>query len=383
VTAVGSWEEITVTSIYRLLDRDHREIATLLAQVGTSPDDADFDAIARRRLLDRLIFVASRHEASEELVFWRAVRKNVGEGDDLSRIGLEQEQEAKYVLDAIRFTSSEAELLPLCHQLADLVERHATFEEDRVWPALRRATTMVEAFIWGVEYSLAQKTAPTRPHPRGPNRPFGLLTKGALISTVDRLRDKVSRRHPIPAPTEAHLWVDAINLLSGDHAAIEHLLTQAEQPTGRDADLVNQIVRELSVHDSIERAHLYPMMRRRLEGGNDLYPRWITEHGEIATLLAEIDRRASLDSDRDELLDKLIPLVRAHIAEEEGTAFPALRVRMADAELAELGRTLVEAKSKAPTRPHSHVTGAGLGARLSRAFAAPLDKTRDALAGRR
>jgi hypothetical protein len=56
---------------------------------------------------------------------------------------------------------------------------------------------------------------------------------------------------------------------------------------------------------------------------------------------------------------------------------------MAEAELAELGQVLQAAKPKAPTRPHSHLGGAGLGARLSRAVAAPLDKTRDALAGRR
>jgi hemerythrin superfamily protein len=367
--------------MYRLLEEDHRQMAELLAEM-TPLQQTLISITARRRLVDRLIVVASRHEAGEEMVFWGPVRKHANEGKGLSRAGLQQEGDAKYILDAIRFASSEDDVVALCQQLAGVVGSLVAFEEQVVWPELRRAANRVGAFIWSVQYSLAKTAGPIRPHPRGPGRPFGLMTSGVIVAVIDRLRDLMWRRHVLPGAAESDSASDAITVSAEDHAEIERLLAQIEQPP-RHAQLVERIVRILPVHNSIEREHLYPTMRRGMERGNDLHPHWLSDHGHIAARLAEIDRRPEHDPYRAELLDELILLVRTHIAEEEGVLFPSMRARMAEAEPAELPETLREARSKAPTRPHSHVGGAGLGARLSRIVPAPLDKARDALTGRR
>ena len=46
----------------------------------------------------------------------------------------------------------------------------------------------------GFKYSMAKKIAPTRPHPHGPQRQLGLLTRGLFTAGFDRLRDKVTGR---------------------------------------------------------------------------------------------------------------------------------------------------------------------------------------------
>lgn len=371
-------------NIFRALARDHREIESVVTQLLEPPAQADFDRAARRHLLDHLVVAASRHEAREELVFWPAVRKRVRDGRAMTEVALEQERDSKYILDALRFMSSEDSVHDEARQLAQVVRSHISFEEDEVWPALQRAISRTSAHLLGVKFWLAGKAAPTRPHPRGPDTPLGLVTKGSLIAMVDRARDRLSgRRTTHPDPEAVASRPDAVTILTRDHAAIEAILSALDGDTKPDPRLVAQLVREVSIHGAIEREHLYPLLRKRLDDGNERYGDWLAEHGEMATMLAEIDRRPEGDPYRRELIERLIPLLRTHIAQEEGAVLPALRSLLADEELAELGRTLDAARNKAPTRPHGHLAGAGLGARLSRVVIAPFDKTRDALAGRR
>lgn len=170
---------------------------------------------------------------------------------------------------------------------------------------------------------------------------------------------------------------DALELLISDHRAVEGLFAQLGSDGTPDPEVVRRIVRDLSTHDAIEKEHLYPVVRARLDDGNQIAHHSITEHGEVARLLAEIDRRPSDDPHRRELLAELMPTVRAHVAEEEAEIFPVLASRMAAEELAELGETLARAKEKAPTRPHPHAPSSGWGNRVARKLTAPLDKLRD------
>jgi hypothetical protein len=78
-----------------------------------------------------------------------------------------------------------------------------------------------------------------------------------------------------------------------------------------------------------------------------------------------------------------MPVVRAHVAEEEGEIFSALAARMAAEELDDLGETLAAAKAKAPTRPHPHAPQSSLGNRAARLVSTPLDKARDLVQRRR
>lgn len=369
--------------MYRMLEQDHREVLALVDQLTGTEGDRLEDS-SRRLLVDRLVAAESRHEAAEEMVFWPAVRRRVTSGRHLSDEGRRQEGDAKFVLDSLRFaqTGDLGRRLP---EAAALIRRHIAFEEQEVWPALRRATGPIGAQLLGVKFKAAAAAAPTRPHPHGPDGGAGLAVVGPAVAVGDRMVDRLTgRRRRLARPEGvAGQTEDPVEFLAGEHRRINDLLHQIAEAGWPADELVDQVIRELSVHDAIERQHLYPVVRRRLEAGNDVYDHALSEHGEIAAVLSEIDRRPQHDTHRRDQLARLGELVRTHVAEEEGSVLPALRAHLSQPELVRLAADLQAARAKAPTRPHPHAAGAGFGARVSRLIAAPLDKSRDALAGRR
>lgn len=177
----------------KLIQADHRYTEGLLAQLTADPAAVTYDDAARDNLANYLVAACSRHEAAEELVVWPAVHKRVTGGAALIAEGLRQEKEAKYALDALRFASG-ARQQQLAAEVAALLRAHIVFEERKVLPALRRATIWPGLHWFGLEFVLAKRVGPTRPHPRGPVRRYGLLTRGMLAAVTDRLRDRFMSR---------------------------------------------------------------------------------------------------------------------------------------------------------------------------------------------
>ncbi|HET9690685.1 MAG TPA: hemerythrin domain-containing protein [Acidimicrobiales bacterium] len=175
---------------------------------------------------------------------------------------------------------------------------------------------------------------------------------------------------------------DAITVLTTDHRAVDGLFSQIEGQDAPDQDLLDRIVKELSIHDAIEREHLYPVLRERLPDGDRWSDRSVDEHNEIATTLVKVDKRPSGTEGLATLLASLISEVRTHVQEEEGEIFPALRAALSQTELDDLGATLEKAKTSAPTRPHPHAPDEGTGTKVAGAVSAPLDRLRDAAQGR-
>lgn len=370
-------------NIFGYLQRDHREIDRLLGRLEVARGAADFDEVGRRYLLDRLVSVASRHEAAEELAFWPHVRRRLPNGDDLADHALRAEGDAKAVLDLLRITRSEDDIIVNCAELHTLVRAHAGFEEDTVFPALRASTTRIWAAIAGIQFRLARRLGPTRPHPKGPDRPVGLLTRGALSMASDHLRDLRRRSRRSPVGFDDPGGTDAAAVLKNHHFAIEQLMNQIDRQVDPDDKLVQSLIREVSIHDAIERQYLYPAVRQRLPDGDASYHQLVSEHGRIAHLAAQLDVYRYHDDARNTWIHELVVDVRTHIEQEEAAILPALVARMTHEELVDLGDLLETARTKAPTRPHPHVAGSGTGAKLTRLAAKPIDKARDALTGRR
>lgn len=182
------------SDIYTALGNDHRQVERLFDQLEVSPERADYDDVARKRLAQRLVMVGSRHEAAEEMVFWPGVRRMVPDGNDLADAALAQEREAKYILDTLRLAASADAIAELAGEFARASRAHIAFEEEQVWPELRRHTTRLAAAILGLKFAMARRLAPTRPHPQGPDRRLGLFTAGVAAATMDRVRDAVSGR---------------------------------------------------------------------------------------------------------------------------------------------------------------------------------------------
>lgn len=172
---------------------DHRYTERLIDQLTADPAKVTYDDAARKNLTDYLVAADSRHEAAEELVVWPAVRKRVPGGAALLAEGLRQERDAKSTLDTLRFADGPSRQR-LAEEFAGLTRAHIAFEENEVLPALKKATVWPGLHLLGAKFALAKRVAPTRPHPKGPERHAGLLTKGLLIAATDRLRDKLTGR---------------------------------------------------------------------------------------------------------------------------------------------------------------------------------------------
>ncbi len=171
---------------------------------------------------------------------------------------------------------------------------------------------------------------------------------------------------------------DAIEVLTTHHREVEALFEQVRAGSAGRDEVVERIVRELSIHDAIERELLYPAVRERLPStGESLAEHSLDEHEEVATLLAEIEAAGEAQQ-RDALLQRLVTNVQRHVQEEETQIFPQLRGAMSEEELRELGSKLEAAKGRAPTHPHPHTPRSGVGAKVAGAAAGIADRIRDA-----
>ena len=149
---------------------------------------------------------------------------------------------------------------------------------------------------------------------------------------------------------------DAIVLLKQDHKEVEKLFKQFEKlgegATKQRRKVVDQIIRELSIHAAIEEMLFYPTIRKALPDIADTVLEGIEEHHVVKWTLDEL---LHLDPTHERFTPKVTVLmesVRHHVEEEEQDMFPEVRKGMGRKALAELGAEMEKAKKTAPIKPH-------------------------------
>ena len=176
--------------------------------------------------------------------------------------------------------------------------------------------------------------------------------------------------------------MDAIELLTTDHRAVESLFADFESDPGEGrASILADIIRELSIHSAIEEAYLYPHIRREAEKGEEYVAESEREHQGIKESLGRLDSKID-KAHTQEVADHVATLQRKvmhHVGEEENEVFPAFAQAATKQELTELGRELREAKDSAPTRPHP---GQPAASALTSWANGLVDRVRDSAAGR-
>lgn len=174
---------------------------------------------------------------------------------------------------------------------------------------------------------------------------------------------------------------DALEILTIDHRTVENLFELYESMGTGDAEardkVVREIVRELSIHASIEEQHLYPLMRERLADGEEQVGHALEEHQAVKERLSRIEKADPVSDERHVDVVSLIVDVRRHVVEEEGDLFAKLRAVSTDGELRDVGRRLEAAKKMAPTRPHPNAPNSGPAQKIAGAVAGVVDRIRD------
>jgi hemerythrin superfamily protein len=163
--------------------RDHEEIKSLFGRVSGASGGAKRDAF------EALVRKIAVHETAEEEVVHPAARTA---GEDVVEERLAEEHEGKEVLSELeqmgvddpRFDSTFS-------QFERAVLAHAKSEEREEHPRLRQAVEAERLQQMGRVFRAAEATAPTHPHPHGPDSAIGNLAVGPIASIIDRTRDAI------------------------------------------------------------------------------------------------------------------------------------------------------------------------------------------------
>ncbi len=178
----------------------------------------------------------------------------------------------------------------------------------------------------------------------------------AKSASTGRRNGSTARRKPRSVRHNGRARLDAIALLKADHRTVERLFKSFEK-AGDTAyrtkrNLVNDMIRELSMHAAIEEQFLYPAVRRELPRAEDDALEAIEEHHVVKWILSELERMDPKNERFDAKVTVLMESVRHHVREEEQELFPEMRSGLSRTSLMELGAQLMNGKSLAPTRPH-------------------------------
>jgi hemerythrin superfamily protein len=175
--------------------------------------------------------------------------------------------------------------------------------------------------------------------------------------------------------------VDAITLLKADHKAVEKLFKSFEKAGDRalktKRGLVDQMIRELSVHAAIEEQILYPEIRRLVPEQEAMTLESMEEHHIVKWVLSELEGMDAAEERFEAKVTVLIEQVRHHVKEEEGDLFPAVRAALGRKQLQEIGEALEQARKMAPLRPHPRSPQEPPGNILAGAAAGAMDRARE------
>ena len=173
--------------------------------------------------------------------------------------------------------------------------------------------------------------------------------------------------------------MNGITLLKNDHKTVEGLFTRFEKLGPRAVkskqDVVERIIRELSIHAALEEMLFYPAVR---QVAPDMVLESLEEHHIVKWVLSELEGMNPEHDRFDAKVSVLVETVRHHVDEEERELFPQVTKLLGRARLDELGEAMAKAKKTVPTRPHPRSPDEPPGNLVAGAGAALVDKAIDA-----
>lgn len=165
-----------------------------------------------------------------------------------------------------------------------------------------------------------------------------------------------------------------------DHMELDRLLGEVERTGGAEQKLaLVKTYRLVFPHAFAEESVLWPVLRAELPDGHELTLRVEQEHQEVNELVTLLENLGETHPERDEVLRRLVTVLREDVRDEEDELLPRLQEKLSPARLRALGVAWEAVRRTAPTRPHPVVARRPPG---NVAAALPLtvtDRLRDAL----
>jgi hypothetical protein len=164
-----------------LLDQ-HARIRELFADVRSATGEH------KQQAFDELRALLAVHETGEEMILRPEAAKAAGRREADARNS--EENEANHVLARLEeLDVHSAEFDAMIAAFERDVDRHARAEETEEFPAILQACDQRRREKMGSRLRLAEKVAPTHPHPGAAGSPAKQWTVGPFASLVDRAKD--------------------------------------------------------------------------------------------------------------------------------------------------------------------------------------------------
>ncbi len=148
--------------------------------------------------------------------------------------------------------------------------------------------------------------------------------------------------------------MDAIKLLTDDHAALKKLLEQGDQTTERGiktrTELLARMKTELTAHEVIEEEIFYPALKEHPKA-KELVLEAYEEHHVVDKVMAELEQTSVEDEVWGAKFTVMKENIEHHIEEEEGEMFPQARQVFDKDELLALGERMATRKAEALQDP--------------------------------
>ena len=137
--------------------------------------------------------------------------------------------------------------------------------------------------------------------------------------------------------------MDATKLLEEDHRKVKKLLAEGdgttEQATKRRTELLDELLTDLRIHETIEEEIFYPALEEHAKT-KDIALEGYEEHHAVDRIAEELVALDPSDETWHAKFTVMKENIEHHIEEEEGEMFPKARQVLDDDELSEIGEMM-------------------------------------------
>lgn len=174
-----------------LLIEEHREVQHMVDELAMQ----SHQEVDPRELSDIVIASLVRHSVAEEMYVYPAMREYLLDGDQQVEHDISEHQQLEECLKQLEgLHPADGEFTEVVARLRSVLNDHVRDEEDNQFPRMRQTIPEERLIELRGKVEMAEKVAPTRPHPGAAHSELFHKTVGPGVGMVDRLRDALSGR---------------------------------------------------------------------------------------------------------------------------------------------------------------------------------------------
>jgi iron-sulfur cluster repair protein YtfE (RIC family) len=188
MTQIGIDTDKTHGDLVEQLLAQHEQVRAAIYAVAETTT-----AEARQETFDALRELLARHETAEEMIVRPLTRGIDDDGEDIASARMDEENESKKALAKLeKMDIASVEFARAFEKFAGDVLTHAQREETQEFPLLRANLDSDKLEKAERQLLLAEKTAPTHPHPSAKSTAMNYVA-GPFAAMTDRARDAISK----------------------------------------------------------------------------------------------------------------------------------------------------------------------------------------------